>query len=104
VNAMKKLFLVLLLLLPVQVLADPDGNGMQALCLDTGKGEPQADPAKYSACVQFLRNGDAISSASDEQLRQAWLKYVQKFPEELSWDAGTVSSNAFQDAGYGAVR
>ena len=90
--------------MPVQVLADPDGNDIQALCLDTGKGESKADPAKYSACVQFLRNGDAISGVSDERLRQAWLKYVQKFPDELSWDAGTISSNAFQDAGYGAVR
>jgi hypothetical protein len=101
---MKKLFLVLVLLLPMQALARPDGNDVQALCLDTGKGEPKADPAKYSACVQFLGNGDALGGISDEQLRQAWLKYVQKFPEELSWDAGTVSSNAFQDAGYGAAR
>ena len=36
---MKKLFLVLVLLLPGQVLARPDGNDMQALCLDTGQGE-----------------------------------------------------------------
>ena len=101
---MKRLCLALRLLLPGQVLADPDGNAMQALCLDTGQGEPKADPAKYSTCVQFLRNGDAISGVSDERLRQAWLKYVRKFPEELSWDAGTISSNAFQDAGYGAAR
>ena len=101
---MKKLFLVLVLLLPGQVLADPDGNAMQALCLDTGKGEPKADAAKYSACVQFLGDGDARGEIDDEQLRQAWLKYVRKFPDELSWDAGTISSNAFQDAGYGAVR
>ncbi|MFT5172947.1 MAG: hypothetical protein ACI8W7_001115 [Gammaproteobacteria bacterium] len=89
---MRKVFLIAALLWPVQLWAAGfTANDLQKLCGDTGKGEPKANMADYDSCVDFLRNGDPRPAIKDEHLRQAWLAYVKKFPQELSWDASTVA-------------
>jgi len=95
---MKKLIVMLVVLWSVGAVAKFTGSDLLALCLGTGKGEPNADAAKYSSCVQFLGNAsDPPTWASDEKLRQVYLIYARKYPKELSWDAGTVTINAFDD-------
>jgi hypothetical protein len=97
-NEMKTVICAFVLLWPLAALA-MTGNELLVLCNGTSKGEANADAAKYSTCTNFLYNAsDPPSWASDERLRQVWLAYVQKHPEELSWDAGTSVINAYTGA------
>ena len=94
-----KLVLVLILMWPLGASADLSGNDLLALCAGTAKGEPDADEAKYNDCLNFLSDAsDPPSWAGDEKLRQVYLAYTKKYPEELSWDAGTVVINSYDDA------
>ena len=98
---MKKTMVVLvsILMWPLAASAALSGSDLLALCLGTAKGEPNADEAKYNACINFLYDAsDPPSWAGDEKLRQVFLAYAKKHPQELSWDAGSVVINSYDDA------
>ena len=100
---MKRLILVLVvlalvLLWAVSASADLSGHDLQELCEATAAGEQKADATKYNECLFFLANVTAIPAwVSDEELRQVWLRYARKYPEELPWDAGAMTNNAVHD-------
>ena len=120
---MKRLFCALALLWSVGAMAGfSTGNELQERCLGTRAGEANADEAKYNSCVSYLTgladvvevltawnyrhvgngfkpNGACIPlSASQEQLRQVWLKYADAKPQKLHTNAASSALNAFEEA------
>ena len=120
---MKRILLVLVLCWPVVGYSANyfTGNDMMKNCVGTNSEEPNVNLSKYNSCVMYLAGvadaektySNALQSSSIavddlclpygvtlEQIRQVFMRYMQKHPGDWHWNASNLVHIAFAETWF----